>query len=87
MSMMHGWNPFMTFGSVWGVLWMLVLVALTVWAAVALTRALLPRSERGDRAGHDDALDVLRARYARGEIDEDEYRTRRETLTTTSGGR
>ena len=85
--MMHGWNPFMTMGSVWGVLWMLVLVALTVWAAVALTRALLPRSERGQNAGHDDALDVLRARYARGEIDEDEYRTRRETLTTTSGGR
>ena len=85
--MMHGWNPFMTMGSGWGVLWMLVLVALTVWAAVVITRALLPRSERGQGAAHDDALDVLRARYARGEIDEDEYRARRETLTTTSGGR
>lgn len=85
--MMHGWSPFMTFGSVWGVLWMLVLVALTVGAALALTRALLPRSERGDRAARDDALDMLRARYARGEIDEDEYRTRRETLMTSSGGR
>ena len=85
--MMHGWNPLMTFGSVWGVLWMLVLVALTVGAAVVLTRALLPGSERRRRDGADDALDVLRARYARGEIDEDEYRTRRETLTTSSGGR
>jgi len=85
--MMHGWNPFMTMGSVWGVLWMLVLVALTVWAAVVLTRALLPRSGGSESARHDDALDALRARYARGEIDEDEYRTRRETLTTTSGGR
>jgi putative membrane protein len=87
MSMMHGWNPFMTMGSIWGVLWMLVLVALTVWAAVVLTRALLPRSGGSEGARNDDALDALRARYARGEIDEDEYRTRRETLTTTSGGR
>ena len=85
--MMHGWNPFMTMGSGWGVLWMLVLVALTVWAAVVITRALLPRSGGSEGARHDDALDALRARYARGEIDEDEYRTRRETLTTTSGGR
>jgi len=85
--MMHGWNPLMMAGGFWGVLWMLVLVALTVWAAMALTRALLPGSERLRRADHDDALDVLRARYARGEIDENEYRTRRETLTTPSGGR
>ena len=85
--MMHGWNPFMTFGSVWGVLWMLVLVALTVLAAVVLTRALLPGTVASDRARHEDALGVLRARYARGEIDDEEYRTRRETLTTISGGR
>ena len=63
--MMHGWNPFMTFGSVWGLLWMLVLVALTVSAAVVLTRALLPGSETGDRARHEDALAVQRARRAR----------------------
>jgi putative membrane protein len=84
--MMHGWNPFMTFGGVWGVVWMLVLVALTAWAAVVVTRALLPRSERRDDT-RDDALDALRARYARGDIDEDEYRKRRETLTNTAGGR
>ncbi len=85
--MMHGWNPFMAYGSAWGIVWMLLLVALTVWAAIAITRALLPRSERGDRARQDEALEVLRARYARGEIDEEEYRARRDTLTTGSGGR
>jgi putative membrane protein len=85
--MMHGWNPFMAFGSVWGVVWMLLLVAFAVWAAVAVTRALLPRSGGPDREPSDDALDVLRARYARGEIDEQEYRARLSTLTTSSGGR
>ena len=87
--MMHGWNPFMTFGSVWGVLWMLVLVALTVSAAVVLTRALLPGSEAGDRARHEDALAVLRARRARRvpqparDAHDDPTRTMMHTMTTT----
>ena len=74
----------MGWGGGLGVLWMLLLVGLTVAAAVALARALLPRSgaPRGD-----DALSVLRTRFARGEIDEDEYRARRATLASTPGGR
>jgi uncharacterized membrane protein len=66
MSMMHGWNPFMTMGSIWGVLWMLVLVALTVWAAVVLTRALLPafgwKRGRASRRRAGRAASALRAR-------------------------
>jgi len=85
--MMHDWNPFVAFGHAWGVVWMLVLVALAVWAAVAITRALLPRSSKPDHEPSDEALDVLRARYARGEIDEQEYRARLSTLTPSSGGR
>jgi putative membrane protein len=67
-----------------GILWMFLLVGLTVAAAVALARVLLPRS---GSPRDDDALSVLRARYARGEIDEDEYHARRATLTSTPGGR
>jgi putative membrane protein len=67
-----------------GILWMLLLVGLTVAAAVAVARVLLPRS---GAPRDDDALTVLRARFARGEIDEDEYRARRATLTTNPGGR
>jgi putative membrane protein len=46
-----------------------------------------PPPSAGLGAGHgtapkvDDPLDVLRARYARGEIDDDEYERRRRTLT------
>ena len=85
--MMHGWNGWngwMGWGSGVGILWMLLLVGLTIAGAVALARVLLPRSG----APHDDdAVSVLRARFARGEIDEDEYRARRATLTSTPGGR
>ena len=90
--MMHGWNGWngMGWGSGWGVLWMVLLVGLTVAAAVVLTRTLLPRS--GPARSDDDALSTLRARFARGEIDEDEYRARRTTLeantpANTPGGR
>jgi putative membrane protein len=83
--MMHGWNGWMGWGGGFGVLWMLLLLGLTVAAAVALTRTLLPRS--GAARDEDDALSVLRARFARGEIDEDEFRARRAILTSTPGGR
>lgn len=86
--MMHGWNGWngwMGWGSGMGIVWMLLLVGLTVAAAVALARVLLPRS--GASRDADDAMSVLRARYARGEIDEDEYNARRATLTSTTGGR
>lgn len=83
--MMHGWNGWMGWGSGMGIVGMLLLVGLTVAVAIVLARMLLPRT--GPPREHDDALSVLRARYARGEIDEDEYRARRATLTSNSGGR
>lgn len=82
--MMHGWNGWMGWGSGVGILWMLLLVGLTVAAGIAVARMLLPRS--GASREDDDAMSVLRARFARGEIDEDEYRARRATLTTHTGG-
>lgn len=64
----------------WGMmpmtLWGLVILAVLVAAAVLLVR-LAPRAGRG---GADAAEQVLAARFARGEIDEQEYRTRLATL-------
>ena len=82
--MMHGWTGWMGRGSGVGIVWMLLLLGLTVAAAVMLARVLLPSS---GAARDDDALTALRARFVRGEIDEDEYRARRATLTSTPGGR
>ena len=86
--MWHEWGPFMMTGQGWGLLWMALLVVATVAAAIAITRALPPNSDATKSHPDDDsALDTLRKRYARGEIDEDEFLARRDTLTRSTGGR
>ncbi|MDG5778502.1 SHOCT domain-containing protein [Haloarculaceae archaeon H-GB2-1] len=59
----------------WMLLWMIVLVGVPA----ALIYALVVRA--GDGQDESDALDVLRRRYAEGEIDDEEYDRRRERLT------
>ena len=59
----------------------LVLLAFFVYALVRyFTR---PSSGRGRPAVPPDALEVLRQRYARGEIADEEYARRRKTLAGT----
>ncbi|WP_083706367.1 SHOCT domain-containing protein [Arthrobacter sp. QXT-31] len=55
----------------WSVLLLAALAAL-IWAIVRLAR--------GGGEGPGSARRILDERYARGEIDDDEYRKRRETL-------
>jgi putative membrane protein len=72
---MSGWGWFaMIAGSV-------LLLALVVAGLVLLARAV-QRGPRTDAApSSPSAEDLLAERFARGEIDEDEYRTRLATLT------
>lgn len=63
-------------GFLWMLLWALVLIGLPV----ALVYHLLTRSESRDETPPDDALALLRRRYAQGEIDEEEFETRRAEL-------
>ena len=58
--------------------WGLVIAALVLgirWLIRADQRGLQPPAPRPD-----DPLEILRQRYARGEIDEEEYERRRRTL-------
>ncbi len=57
-----------------GVFW-IALVALVVWAVASLTR----RTEAGGQA-EDTALEILKRRYARGEISQAEYEVARKDL-------
>jgi putative membrane protein len=59
----------------WMLLWAVALIGLPVVAGYLA----LSRRGSGD-GGTDDALDVLRRRYAQGEIDDEEFETRRRTL-------
>jgi len=73
--MMWGWDA----GGGWlmmgiGMLIWVALIALVVWLVI---RAMGQRSGTG---GSESAEDLLRRRYASGEIDAEEYQSRLETL-------
>ena len=69
-----------------GPLFFLIIVALVVWALVVITRHLNRRPHEGLQttsgaaAGTSDALKILNERFARGEIDADDFTTRRDLL-------
>ena len=60
------------------ILWILVLVALVLWFSGAFGNR---RGGSSFLSAHTDALEILKQRYARGEIDKTEFETRRKDLT------
>jgi putative membrane protein len=66
----------------------LVLVLLLVGGGIAAAVWFVAQGSHGSRQGHrqeprreSEALEILRQRYARGEIDSEEFRRMREELT------
>ncbi|HEY6058808.1 MAG TPA: SHOCT domain-containing protein, partial [Candidatus Limnocylindrales bacterium] len=67
--MVPGWGMTLD-GWIWMMVWVAALL-LMVWLIVAGGR---------DRPPRENALEILRARFARGEIDEDEFERARDVL-------
>ena len=72
-------------GMGWGGWLFMVLATVSFWALVAFAVVALFRGTRSDttphpRSGDQDASQVLDQRFARGEIDADEYRARKDVL-------
>lgn len=65
-------------GWIWMVLTWAIVIGLVVWVVARLA----PRDGGQGRGGPGDARRILDERFARGEIDEDEYRRRRKELET-----
>ncbi len=63
------------FGFLWMLLWTLVLIGIPVGIGY-----LILSGRASEEDGTDDALDLLRQRYAQGEIDDEEFETRRSKL-------
>lgn len=62
-----------------GVFWLLLIAAIVV-GIVWMVRAGSRPSENAPRAGGSSARQILDERYARGEIDREEYQARRKDL-------
>lgn len=73
---MHGTDLFHGWGTTYGPLFVILLVAILLWIWRGGGTAPPRRSERSV----DDPLGILDQRFARGEIDEDEYLRKRSTL-------
>jgi putative membrane protein len=78
--MMHDWNMWWGGGGMWfGPLWMIVWLAVLVAVIVAVVRWLGGIGGGGDGPTRT-ARDILDQRYARGEIDRDEYTKRKHDI-------
>lgn len=73
MSMMYGFGGWWLLGLGLMLLFWAAIILLVIWAV----RKLFPRQEL---SGHDRALETLRQRYARGEINAAEYEQARARL-------
>ncbi|MBI2851686.1 MAG: SHOCT domain-containing protein [Chloroflexi bacterium] len=63
-------------GGLMGIFW-IVILGLVIWAIVAGTGGI---SQRTDSARGDTPLEILKKRYARGEIGKEEYEARKQDL-------
>jgi putative membrane protein len=66
----HGW------GMGWGWLFSLLVIAAIVWVVVIVFN----RSSQAKQSGDKKPMDILKERYARGEIDKEEFEERKNNL-------
>ena len=71
-----GWGLFGGAMGLWGLLWMGLLIAVPLYIGYALLN-------RGSDGNDAQSLSVLRERYARGELSDDEFDRRRKQLERT----
>lgn len=67
------------FGMGWGVIFWVIVLVVVIWAVIRLT----PRRPTGEdlrTPPPETAKEILDKRYARGEIDEEEYKRRKKEL-------
>ena len=73
-------------GMAWGVGWMwfmplfmVVFWGLVIWAVVALVQGTARHGD-AESSGQESALEILKQRYARGEIDKEEYQEKKRDM-------
>lgn len=82
-NMMHGWQYGQGYGNnYWWMGLIMMVLQLVFWAVVATFVIKMLRGRGGSfgALSGDNALELLKARYAKGEIDTEEYTKRRQEL-------
>ncbi len=71
--MMNGWDGMGGWGMGFGLIFMLLFWVLVILGIVSLARWLMTQSTRSKDSQDKTPLEIVRERYARGEIDREEY--------------
>jgi putative membrane protein len=74
-------HPMWGVGGMWGLGMMLMMVVFWGVIIAGIVLGIRWLSAQGGGSSPDRALDILRQRYARGEIDREEFEARRRDLT------
>ena len=78
--MMYGWGNVFGFGGFFMMLSMVIFWALIIFGIIYAVRALSGGGPVPRQGGEDRALEILKERYARGEIDSEEYESKKRQL-------
>jgi len=80
--MMNDWGSYGGWGMGFGIVFMLLFWGLVIFAIAALVRWLMTQSSPGRSARDKSPLEIVQERYARGEIEREEYEQKKRDLET-----
>ena len=80
--MMNDWGSYGGWGMGFGIVFMLLFWGLVIFAIAALVRWLMTQSSPGRSSRDKSPLEIVQERYARGEIDREEYEQKKRDLET-----
>lgn len=75
-----GWGPHPMMWGAWGIGMMLMMIVFWALVIAVIVVALRWALGQGKEPKADASLDILRQRYARGEINQDEFESKKKTL-------
>ena len=80
--MMHDWSGFGGWGMSFGFIFMLLFWTLLILGIASLIRWLMTQSAPSRSSRDKTPLEIVQERYARGEIDREEYEQKKRDLKT-----
>lgn len=73
----HGWRLGLGIGWLWLIGLIVIAMIIIIWIVM---KKVNQKTESNNQIGNKSALDILNERYARGEIDKEEFEERRNNL-------